>query len=396
VRRRGFRGSFWPTQTQEALLRILLGADDRAGVSLWQRLQPLEIDNAEMGSFCLLPPLHGRLSDIAAEDPLLPRLAGIYRSTWYKNQLQLERLAGLVTLLRERAIEPIVVGGAAIAARWYPQLGFRPVPQIELVVSPDDAEAAREVAREAAWRPAGRTRAYGRFVNADGLILVVHAGAPPYLAGPLRSKEALAAFREAGGETAIAGASVSTLQAADELLWVCALGARTTIPPTVQWLLDAAQLLASPERPPVDVALARARTFHLVEPLRDTVAYLAGITDLPGLLDFHRALRIEPVRRRDALAQRLAGAGGENLGGPARTLALFLRTTADEPLRRAVAELPRHLQEAWETETVEQVPAVALKKLVRIGRARLRRRRRGHAAHGRSTGSSERNRSALS
>jgi len=174
VRRHGLRGSFWPTPTQETLLRILLGADDDRATALWEQLRPLDIDTAEAGSFCLLPPLHERLSEIAAEDQLLPRLAGTYRSTWYKNQLQLERLSGLVTLLRERAIEPLVVGGAPIAARWYPQLGFRPVPQLELIVSPDDAATAREVVREAAWRPAGRSRAYGRFVNTDGLILVVH------------------------------------------------------------------------------------------------------------------------------------------------------------------------------------------------------------------------------
>jgi hypothetical protein len=397
VRRPGRRGSFWQTPTQETLLRILLGDDDDRAAARWGQLRPLDIDTAEAGSFCLLPPLHDRLSKIAADDPLLPRLAGTYRSTWYKNQLQLERLSGLVTLLRERAIEPLVVGGAPIAARWYPQLGLRPVPQLELIVSPDDAATAREVVREAAWRPAGRSCAYGRFVNADGLILVVHSGAPPYLAGPLRNT-AFATLREAGRQTTIGGLPVSTLQVADELLWVCALGARTTIPPSIQWLFDAAQLLASPERPAVGVVLARARTFHLVEPLRETVAYLAGISETPDLLDFQRALRAEPVGRRDALAQHLAGAGGKNLEGAARTLALYLRTTADEPLCRAVAELPRHLQEAWETETVVQVPAVALKKLVRIGRTRLRERRprRGRTAHGRASASSERNRSALS
>jgi hypothetical protein len=388
VRRPGLRGSFWPTPTQEALLRLTLGPRDRAA-AIWRELDPIDVGALEAGSFCVLPLLYESLSDVAPDDPRLPRLLGTYRNTWYKNHLLLERLAALLPDLRERGIEPLLVGGAAIARRWYPKLGCRPVPEVELIVDVDAGPDVREAARLAGWRPAGRTRIRGRFVDAGGRVLVVHEGAPPLVAGPVDRVVAHHALRDAAQEHEVFDESVLVLQPSDELLFICALGARTLVFPSVQWLLDTSKLLASPDRPAAGIALARARAFHLVEPLRDTVAYLAQVSEAPWIDEYLDALAAEPVLRRDSLAYRLGGAGTTRLGGMPLTLGSHLRASSTEPLPRVISRFPHHLQETWEAESVRQLPAIALKKLTRL--ARQSRRNQPVPAS-----TSERNRSALS
>ena len=130
------RGSFWPSATQRALLEVGLGPEAKAP-ERWRALQPLDVTTLETGSFGLLPPLYERLHELLPDDPQLPRLFGTYRSVWYRNQLLLERLAVLLPLLRQRAgVQPLLVGGMSALLRWYPRLGLRPVPLLELIVEP--------------------------------------------------------------------------------------------------------------------------------------------------------------------------------------------------------------------------------------------------------------------
>jgi hypothetical protein len=391
VRHPGLRGSFWPSPTQEALLRLVLGPTDRAA-AIWRDLQPIDVGDLETGSFCVLPLLYESLVEVASDDPRLQRLLGTYRSTWYKNQLALERLAATVARFREGAVEPLLVGAMAIALRWYPRLGCRPVPQLDLMVDADSGPGAREAARSAGWRPAGRSRGQSRFVDGAGRSLVVYEGAPSIIAGP-RTAEAYASFVEAAERLAVLEESVLVLKPADELLFICALGARTVAFPSVQWLLDASKLLASPNGPTAAGAVARARAFHLVEPLRDTVRYLASVSGTSALDDHLELLAAEKMPRRDSLAYRLGGASTDRLGSVSLTLGSHLRASSAEPIPRLLARFPRHLQETWELESVRHVPVIALKKLTRLARRRRQARR---ASRQPASTASERNRSASS
>jgi hypothetical protein len=392
VRHPGLGGSFWPSPTQEALLRLVRGPTNRAA-AIWRELQPIDVGDLETGSFCVLPLLYESLVDVAPEDPRLQRLLGTYRSTWYKNQLALERLAATVARFREEAVETMLVGAMAIALRWYPRLGCRPVPQLDLMVDADSGPGAREAARGAGWRPAGRSRGQSRFVDGDGRALVVYECAPPLIAGPVGTAEAYASFVEAAERLAVLEESVLVLQPSDELLFICALGARTVAFPSVQWLLDVSKLLASPGGPTAVDAVARARAFHLVEPLRDTVRYLASVSGTSGLDDHLELLAAEKMLRRDSLAYRLGGASTNRLGGVSLTLGSHLRASAAEPIPRLLARFPRHLQETWELESVRHVPVIALKKLTRLARRRRLARR---ASRQPASTASERNRSASS
>jgi hypothetical protein len=362
------RASFWPSQTQRALLEVVLGPPDEAQAR-WQALQPLDVTALEAGSFALLPLLYERLHKVAPEEPQLPRLFGTYRSIWYRNQLFLDRLAVLLPLLRQRAhVQPLLVAGMSALLRWYPRLGLRPVPQVDLIVERETAANAVKVAGYAGWRTAQQTPLLTRLRDESGRLLVIHHGPPLAVLGPLRH-DGLPLLRGRALELPEVDAAPLVLDAGDELLFTCALSARTVALPSCQWLIDIHHLLRSGQLPAAEEVVDRATHFHLVAQLRATVGYLADFCgpDLTGtLLD---RLNAQPTTRRDRLAFRLSGAGGRRTA-PAQLLAIHLQATADEPFRRVVTRLPRTLQEFWGVRNLWEVSTLGLRKIVRlVGRA---------------------------
>ena len=340
------RGSFWPNTAQRALLQVALGPLEQAA-SRWQALQPLDVTTLEPGSFGLLPLLHDRLVEAVPDEPQLPRLAGTYRSIWYRNRLLLDQLETVLALLREQEIDALLVGGAAALLRWYPRLGLRPVAELELAVVPESFEQAVVAVRRAGWQPSGRPRAFVRLRDDDGRVLVVHPGLPPSVAGPAGRDGAYRIVRARADRLEELEGTALVLDGGDELLFVCATGARVVLPRSCQWLVDVHNMIHSGRLPPVEQLLARARHFHVLEPLRESVLYLAELLGSEGLEEYLAALDARPRARRDRLAFVLAGVGGRRMVAPAQALANHLQVTADEPLVRVVTRLPRTVQEAW-------------------------------------------------
>lgn len=369
---RRWHGSFWPTAMQRALMEVALGPVEQAATR-WQALQPLDPTTLETGSFGLLPLLYERLREVAPDAPQLPRLFGTYRSVWYRNQLLLDRLAVLLPLLRQRAhVDPLLAGGASCLLRWYPRLGLRPVPQLDLIVEREKAAEAVKISTYAGWRVAGQTRASTFLRDESRRVLVIHSGAPPQIAGPLGDR-ALSVLREHAVELGDTEATPLVLDAADELLFACAIGARTLPVQTCQWLVDVHRALSSAEAPTAEALLERARLLRLVANVRATVRYLAEVADDEVLHRYVTAFDAEPIGRRDRIAFALAGAGRSRVAGTAQVVALYLQATADDPPLRAAAGLPRHLQQRWEVERLAGVPLVALQKTIGLLSTQARR-----------------------
>ena len=126
-------------------------------------------------------------------------------------------------------------------------------------------------------------------------------------------------------------------------------------------------MLAAPDRPDRDELLARARRHHLVEPVRDTLAYLAQVT--ASELDVYlTALSAETASRRETLAYRVSGAPAGPLGSLPLLLASGLRATSELPVRQALSRLPRHVQEAWGATSLRQAAAFGVRKTMRVVR----------------------------
>jgi Uncharacterised nucleotidyltransferase len=360
------RGSFWPSATQRALMEVVLGPEEQAAAR-WQSLQPLELATLEPGCLALLPLLEERLREAVPDEPQLPRLVGTYRSIFYRNSLLLDRLAVLLTLLRERVhVEPLLVGGMSAVLRWYPRIGLRPVQQLELIVERETAAEAVKVAGYAGWRPAGEARSLTRLSDESQRVLVVHHGAPADVVGSLGVEEGTAALRARAVVLPDAVGTPLVLDPADEFLFACGTGARTALVRRCDWLVDVYHLLHCPEAPGPAELLERVRRVHLVAAACATLRYLDDLAGDAVLGEYVTAFDAEPVRRRDRMAFALAGAGGSRTAGMSHVLAGYLQATADDPPVRAVAGLPRHLQERWNVSSLAGVPVLALKKSRRL------------------------------
>jgi hypothetical protein len=331
----------------------------------WLDLQPLEIETLEPGTFALLPLVYRRLDEAGVRDTRLPRLAGIYRSNWVKNQLQLERLPSLLEPLAAAGIESLVVGGPAVATRYYTQLGLRPILQLEIVVSPEDSTRAGSVLSSSGWRLVSRTPGRtSRLVEGTSRVgAVLYEGLPAYFRGPVDPATAVAAMREAAGRSTIGGVPAETLAPADELLLACGLWARRTLAPGVQWLLDVHHILVGGGVDDVRLR-SRARAHRLVRPLAETLTYLADTTRGEEASRILWTLEAERPTPRESLTYRLAANGLRPLGSPPEALLEHARLTLDEPLLTALRRLPSSMRDSWGLDGVGQVPLVAARKML--------------------------------
>src|SRR5439155_10104749 len=135
-------GRFWPTPLQEQLLLAALG-DPEDAAAAWRGLPPsFSLDELEPGSFELMPLIYRNLSSAGHRDSVLPRLKGIYRRTWARNNLLLERTREDADALRMAGIPALLLEGVTLALRYYPDLGSRPTTYLHFVVGKDDEVAA--------------------------------------------------------------------------------------------------------------------------------------------------------------------------------------------------------------------------------------------------------------
>lgn len=335
----GLEGVFWPSEQQELLLRVAVGRADEA-LAAWEELRPFDVQGVEVGSFPVLPLVARSLDEAGVEAPELPRLKGTERITWYRNQLHVRRLPEAL----RRATRPVVLGGLATAAAYYPSLALRPVLQTELLVEAGSGRALEE-----------------------GEVVLVRRETLPTILFPGAEN----AFRARAEERKIGAVTARVLDPTDELLLVVAQGARSLAPPSLQWLLDAHQILAS-GRVEAEALAKLAAGARLVGQVRDTLAYLERLSG-PVHGSAIGLLESVPTTSRERLAHRLTGTPIGTAGMLPRALGDFLRTTAGDPLPKAVLRLPRHLQEAWGLERPWELPRAALKKAA----ARARPPRRG-------------------
>ena len=212
------------------------------GRSAWGRASshPDFLDHAP---YQLLPLLYRNLDSLGVDDPALPRLKGVYRNSWYRNQRVFAAGREALESLRASSVEALVLGGLALAAHYYRDRGARPVAAAELLVRPEDVPAAAARLRSAGWQADERdlerlrvTASSARFVQAERPDVILH-WCPFRL--PVPSEEVWARTTR----LALAGDDEwPALEPAIELMRVCAASG-----PESGWLADALVVARSGE-----------------------------------------------------------------------------------------------------------------------------------------------------
>jgi hypothetical protein len=394
VPRNELAGSFWPSERLKLLLRAAL-LEGEASAGAWRRLRSsFDVNDPEPAAQPLLPLLYRQLDRLRIDDPDLPKLRGLYRRTWYLNQLLLDRLKGAVETVQRGGGDPLLVSSWELPLRYYGDLGLRAVAAVHLLVGPENVARAARALSDEGWtgplepsRSLLRSRHHACYERANGDLCVVYWRLFHEFSDPARGLE-VEELWESPIELELRGVTARALSPTDELLNVCVSGARMSNWPSVTWVADAIAVLRAP-----DSAIDWGRLVRQAKRLRatlrvhDATSFLRREFDAPIPADVIAELREAPTSRREVLAHRAAGRRLAIVGTTPDTLTRFLRLTADETLPRALAGLPTFLRDEWGLERRSHVPLAAAKKsLAKIAGAarsartstpgRFRRRRR--------------------
>lgn len=286
------RPDYFPSPMHELLLRAGLLKDDRAleAWRAWTAHVHLPDDPVDGGALRLLPLVYHNLTSLGFRDAVLPLLKGIHRRTWYENQLRLHSLAGLLDRFCEAGIPTLVLKGAALALRYYADVGLRPMDDADVLVPTERALEAVGLLRRLGWRE----RHYRESSHVNPTIIAVrHSWEFSNEAGDRVDLHWHALFtscfpgadeplwRNAEPLT-IGGVPSLTLSATDALIHTCAHGGHWNLLPPVRWVSDAIHILRS-EAHHIDwqrlVSLVQwlGVTLHV----RDSLGYLIERFDAP-------------------------------------------------------------------------------------------------------------------
>lgn len=150
------RAAWLPSPLYAHLLQAALHTDDqRASTAYraWTAAFDLPHTDVDRDIVAVLPVLAQRLSRIAPDDPLLPRLRGFVRYSWTRNQLTMRATAGALRVLLDAKITPLLFKGAALMHTAYDSAAFRPMDDIDVLIAPSDRAAAFAALQAAGWTP---------------------------------------------------------------------------------------------------------------------------------------------------------------------------------------------------------------------------------------------------
>lgn len=170
------------TEEKKLLLQTIF-AEEEKKLLLWQQwYKKIDIENdIDSESYHLLPLLYDSLSSYQIKTEEEKRLKGIYRRSWYKNQLHLKNFQDILANFNQENICPIILGDLVMATQYYQQIAHRPINTYELFVLPNQVNLAIEKLEKLGWKPTFKiskvtTNTYSKLVmiNAEKNCLILY------------------------------------------------------------------------------------------------------------------------------------------------------------------------------------------------------------------------------
>jgi putative nucleotidyltransferase-like protein len=372
VRERGLVGAFWPSRRERLVLQTVLAEPARALAS-WQELRlELDIQTLEDTAFGALPLVYRRLETMGVDDPDLPRLKGIYRHTWVTNNLLLERLQATAEVLRAADVPMLLVGTIGAAVRYYDTLGLRPTGYLSVLVKQADWLQAIRALGGAGWSTRGGSRPPGTaplplFDDAGRVCLLRTRLAPEFVQA---GEPAEAAFWDAAVDVDLDGLQIRALPPTDDLLAIVITGARANRVPSLQWIVDSAMIVRTPEQ--IDwqhlyrISVEGGQGLRL----RDALLYLGGLLGYAPAPTVVEQLERRSPSRRERLVHATMGTDVPWLGSLPDAVGEHLAATAGTSAWATAGAFPAFLRERWQVPSSRQLPAAVGRRAVRTLRGR--------------------------
>jgi len=283
--------SFLPSPHQSLLLGAAL-SDGPTAVRAWERWRhATDVDALDPESGRLLPLLVWNLRRSGVDHATLVRYHSVHKKTWYRNQLSFRALTSLLRLLRQANVETLVLKGVVLALHYYPQVGLRPMNDVDVLVRSGQLESALRVLRATGWAPvtlpngrefsSGATGFYHSWGFRNGttseLDLHWHASADSC------QWDADESSWDASVPFAVGTEATRTLNATDLLLSIL-VHAYASHAPVIRWVADAAMIMrAAGDDVDWDRFADQAARRRLVVPVRVALRYLddSGFVPIP-------------------------------------------------------------------------------------------------------------------
>ena len=243
----------------------------------WERWRArCRLDTAGRPSQALFAMLYANLiAELGGPDTTL--LKGVYRRTWYGNQLVLARLRPLLDRLAAQDVAPILLNDASLVAGHYPDIGYRTIRCVDILVRANDWDSSITAAAEEGWQ----VEAGSSFGSPTSLSTMVFAGsegctlrlwANLFAAEPREDTEDRV-WQEARC-TQVSGRSTATLGPVQQLLCLSAEAARAREAPLVLYA-DAGLVVRSlTARSDWTGLVWQAQRYERILPLRNLLAFL--------------------------------------------------------------------------------------------------------------------------
>jgi len=345
--------ALWPTPAQELLLRaaVLPGPGAIEAWDRWKADHDLVETHLDHGSFRLLPLVYKNLLAQGADEPLMPRLKGIYRYWWCSNQRLFYRAAAVIRGLEQAGIPTLVLKGSAASVAYYRDAGVRPMADIDLLVPYERAAAAVKAMAPIGWQPARarvpdliRYQHSVRMIHETGEALDLHW----HVLAECVQRNADQGFWRRAMPIRILDVSTRALSPADSLLHAVVHGMRWNDEPTIRWVADAMAILnASGDSIDWEALEREARAQRVVLRLRVGLDYLKRRMNAPVPDRVLARLTSAPPAGVEHMEYRVLALGSD--GGrrirPGHVLLVtvqYLRFMAGKTLGQKLVETPAY------------------------------------------------------
>jgi len=294
-----------PDESVRLLLRSALLPDTPAWEAWLEWRRRTDVENLRDASISLLPFLLKRWDSRIKEDALYPVMKGIYRRTWYKNQMLLEQGRKVAEELRASGIPVLYLKGLASLLSIHGDPGVRVMKDLDVLVPFSEADRAIEILkslgfvyREVHGYAFIRRYSHGCEFYSENLGKVdLHWHA----FHDFHSQEADRPIWEHSLAADLKGVPVQIPDPLHFLVHVLLASARCLPAPDCRWVIDAALTIRGAGKSLDWESLLQMASEPLKTlPLRDTLTYLDSVVEglVPaGVLD---RLHSIPVNQADA------------------------------------------------------------------------------------------------
>lgn len=337
------------------------------GIQAWQQWHTTaNIEQLDSESYRLLPLLSKNLVANQVQTSEMTRLQGVYRRYWYSNQLMIRELTTVLQALQAANINFLLVGDAVLLGYYGADLGMRPVEQLDVVVSPQDASKAIQVLAQLNWQAkATLTDSFKSLHskiglwNSSHLLLHLHwrlfgVDVPQNLDSGLWQTAESALLHQA---------PVRTLNSVDQILYICTRIATTPGAIAPLWIADFAKVVnARPSHNLWERLIEGAVNARLVLALQRLINAGVTILELPIPSAVVQRIQSLPISSLERLEQRF---GQQSARSPlARYLQYLRQAESSHAHQNILMSMLNYGQHAWGLQQSWQVPIYGAFRLV--------------------------------